>query len=147
MNHDGSSESMESLLGLQLVQSIANEWKGRVHIAEVISNDDSKLRSKLQHISNGGLLSEDTPEPAFICDPGHRTKVMAKKIFAMVKNNKDIKSVKKIDALRLKNTFLVISHKQEKVPSKTLSQTSGPPSNIYSTPTSSMTRHGVGRNQ
>ena len=80
INHDGSSGSMESLLGLQLVDSISNEWNGRVCIKEVVLDDDSKLRTKLQHVTNGCLSSASTPEPTFLCDPGHRTKVMVKKI-------------------------------------------------------------------
>ena len=76
INHDVSSGSMESLLRLQLVESIAEEWNGRVFIKEIVLDDDSKLRAKLQHVENGGLLQASTPEPTFLCDPGHRTKIM-----------------------------------------------------------------------
>ena len=105
INHDGSSGSMEAKLGVMMLEGICDEYKGGAFCEAIVSDDDSKLRSKLRHVTNGGVLKESTPEPRFYCDPSHRTKVMVKKVFALVKNRKGNNHIKKIDALRLKKYF------------------------------------------
>ena len=78
-SYDGSSGSMEQYLAVQLCEEIKQDFKGTVGIDTIVSDDDSKLRSNCQKKKNGGRLEDDTMEPTFLCDPGHRVKTMTKK--------------------------------------------------------------------
>jgi hypothetical protein len=102
INHDGSSGSMETLLCKDLIEEICEETIGRVMVGQVVSDDDSTLRSVCSSHSKGGKLYDGVDEPEFLADPAHRTKVMAKPIFALVKKTRKQDEVKKVDALRLK---------------------------------------------
>ena len=73
----------------------------RVVVSEVVSDDDSTLRSHCAAVENGGKLTKGVRKPKFFVDPTHRTKAMVKFVFALVKRTKTRRS-KKIDALRLK---------------------------------------------
>ena len=69
-----------------------------------MSHDDSTLRSYCSLIENGGSLRPGVREPKYLADPSHRAKVWVKPVFKMVKQTKKQDEVKKIDAMRLKNT-------------------------------------------
>ena len=71
----------------------------------MVNDDNSKMRANLKNLQNGWKLQTSTPEPKFLCEPGHRIKTMTKKIFEMVEANKDLDDIKKIDALRI-NKYL-----------------------------------------
>ena len=70
----------------------------------MVSDDDSTMRSLLQHKSNHekGKLPDNVQEPIFFADPSHRIKVMCKPFFKMVTKTKDPRKCKNIDALRVK---------------------------------------------
>ena len=74
----------------------------KVAVAEVVSDDDSTLRSYCSLIENGGSLRPGVREPKYLADPSHRAKVWVKPVFKMVKQTKKQDEVKKIDAMRLK---------------------------------------------
>ena len=86
---------------------VFDEFDGAVKIDTMVTNDDSKMRSNSTHSDNGDKLLNTTPEPRFLCDPGHRIETMSKKIFEMVRTNKDPNTIKYIDSLRVKKTFPV----------------------------------------
>ena len=104
INHSGSSGSMEATVALDLTTEIYTNSKGKVHIKELVSDDDSTMRSLLKHQTNHdkGKLSCEIPQPIFLADPSHRIKVMCKPFFKMVSNTKDPSKCKTIDALRIK---------------------------------------------
>ena len=79
----------------------------------IVSNDDSTMRAVLKHPSKGargqvlksskGNLREDIPEPSFLADPSPRVKVVAKHIFSIVNESRDLRcGCTKSDSLRLK---------------------------------------------
>ena len=71
----------------------------------IVSDDDSTMRSVLKHPSKGKLHT-DIPEPSFLADPSHRVKVVAKHIFSIVKESRDLRcGCTKADALRLKKDW------------------------------------------
>ena len=105
-NYEGSSGAMESRLAVDLITRTHRDSKGNVIIGTIVSDDDTTLRSNCCNKSKGGLVDDIIPEPTFLADPSHRIKCMVKPIFRLVKKNKDPNSVKAIDALRLKNTYL-----------------------------------------
>ena len=83
-------------------------------IYATVSNDDSTMRAVLKHPSKGargqvlksskGKLHEDIPDPSFLADPSHHVKVVAKHIFPIVNESRDLRcGCTKADALRLKN--------------------------------------------
>ena len=94
INHDGSSVSMEVNLGCQMVESICDDWNKAGYVDGVVFDDDSKLRFKLRHANNACVLKNSAQEPYYHCDPRHRTKVMVKKTFGMVKSKKDKELIK-----------------------------------------------------
>ena len=104
VNHSGSSGSMESKLALCMVTDICRETNGAANVGELVTDDDSTMRANLKHKTNNnkGKLDDNVPEPTFLADPGHRVKVMVKKLFARVSKNKDPNKIKNIDALRIK---------------------------------------------
>ena len=93
---------MEALLCKELLEDICHETIGRVMVGQIVSDDDTTLRSVCSSSSNGGKLSDEVEEPDFLADPAHRTKVMVKPVFALVKKTRKQDEVKKVDALRLK---------------------------------------------
>ena len=102
INHEGSSGSMESILCRKLLEEVHVMSFNKVAVGEVVSDDDSTLRSYCSLVSNGGSLSPGVREPKYLADPSHRAKVWVKPVFKMVKQTKKQDEVKKIDAMRLK---------------------------------------------
>jgi hypothetical protein len=102
VNHFGSSGAMESTLALKLTKQIFEDSKHRVYLEEIVTDDDSTLRSHLQNEHKGGKLPDMIPQPKFLADPSHRIKVMISPIFKLVTKTKDPSKCKNLDALRLK---------------------------------------------
>ena len=82
----------------------------------IVSNDDSRMRAVIKHPSKGaqgqvlksskGNLHENIPEPSFLAHPSHRVKVVAKHIFSIVNESRDLRcGCTKADALRLKKDW------------------------------------------
>ena len=49
MNHKGYSGTMEASLALDLIMDMFNKMNGKVYIEKLVSDDDSTMRSLLQH--------------------------------------------------------------------------------------------------
>ena len=96
--------NMEAYGALSLVREVFDQSSGTVAIETIVLDDDSLTRALLKHPSTHpkGLLPEHIPEPSFLVDPSHRTKVVAKAIFALVHLPKSQSKCTNIDALRIK---------------------------------------------
>ena len=75
INHQGSSGSMESILCRILLEEVDTMSFNKVAVAEVVSDDDSTLRSYCSAVENGGSLRPGVREPKYLADPSHRAKV------------------------------------------------------------------------
>ena len=82
-------------------------------IGVIVGNDDSTMQAVLKHPSKGargqviksskGKLHEDITEPSSLADPSHRVKVVAKHVFSIVNESRDLQcGCTKADSLRLK---------------------------------------------
>uniref|UniRef100_A0A7S0C7E0 Mutator-like transposase domain-containing protein n=1 Tax=Proboscia inermis TaxID=420281 RepID=A0A7S0C7E0_9STRA len=77
VNWDGGSGAMEAAVAMDLIVAVHDKTDGRVYCEVLVSDDDSTMRSHLQHSDNGGKLDNSIPQPNFLADPSHRIKVMA----------------------------------------------------------------------
>ena len=78
MNHEGSSGSMESALSLSMVDSVFRKTNAKVFINEMVTDNDTTMRTVLSHTKKKGRLSTDVPPPKFLADSGYSVKVMVK---------------------------------------------------------------------
>ena len=109
-NFKGISNSMEAS---EIMKMVEDYFYNRFFIIDVIvRDDDSKMRAVLNHPSKGargqvlksskGKLHTDIPEPSFLADPSHCVKVVAKHIFSIVNESRNLLcGCTKADALRL----------------------------------------------
>ena len=118
INHEGSSGSMEAKLALELTKKLHIAKNERAYLKHMVSDDDSTMRSLLQHPCNHnkGLLPLTIPQPVFLADPSHRIKVMSKPFFKMVTTTKDPSKCKMIDALRIKKYLGCFIYKNRTLP-------------------------------
>ena len=65
-------------------------------MSQVVSDDDSTLRSVCASRTKGGKLGDKVDEPEFLADPAHRTKATVKPVFGLVKRKKKQDEVKKL---------------------------------------------------
>ena len=109
---------MEAKLALRLTEQMYDKKNGKVYLQQIVSDDDSTMRSLLQHKKNNdkGLLSTNIPQPVFMADPSHRIKVMSKPFFKMVTTTKDPSKCKIIDALRIKKYLGCYIYKNRTLP-------------------------------
>ena len=79
----------------------------RKKLKSIVSDDDSTMRALLKHPKNHkrGKLNPEIPEPSWLADPSHRTKVVAKYIFALATLPKNKSTSTNIDAVRVKKYF------------------------------------------
>ena len=106
-NYTGSSKAMESDAALSLYESMFYDFKKKISLRSIVSDDDSTMRALLKHPRNHkrGKLNPEIPEPSWLADPSHRTKVVAKYIFALETLPKSKSTCTKIDAVRVKKYF------------------------------------------
>ena len=71
INWEGGSGAMEAAVALDLCQDICDSSNGRVFIETIVSDNNSTMRSHIQHATNGGKLKDYIPEPDFKTDPSH----------------------------------------------------------------------------
>ena len=82
----------------------------------IVSDDDSTMRAVLKHPSKGargqvlksskGKIHTEISKPSFLVDPSHRVKVVAKHIFSIVNERRDLRyRCNKADALQLKKDW------------------------------------------
>ena len=71
---------MEAKLALKLTIELFNKKNGSMYLSKIVSDDDSTMRSLLQHSDNHdkGKLPKSIPEPVHLADPSHRIMVMSK---------------------------------------------------------------------
>ena len=101
---------------MDLIVSVYEKMDGRVYCKVLVSDDDSTMRSHLQHSENGGKLDNSIPQPDFLADPSHRIKVMAAPFFKLVKDTKNPHECKKIDAMRVKKYIGCYIYKNRNLP-------------------------------
>ena len=102
-NHEGSSKSMEADSALKLLTDLHHNSHGKVHLKFIVSDDDSSMKSLLRHntpTTRKGQLPNNIPEPSWLANPGHRTKVVSKPMFKFVNTSK---YCTKVDTFRFKN--------------------------------------------
>ena len=98
-NFKGISKSMEASAILNMVE---DAFLNRFFVIDIIvSDDDSTMRAVLKHPSKGdrgqvlkspkGKLHTEISEPAFLADPSHRVNVVAKHIFSIVNESRDMR--------------------------------------------------------
>ena len=68
---NASSGAMDAGLVFDLVIKIHEMFKGLVYIKEIITDDDSTMRSHLKDIINRGKLPNSITQPIFLADPSH----------------------------------------------------------------------------
>ena len=108
---------MDTAVAMDLIVAVYEKMDGRVYCDVLVSDDDSTMRSHLQHSENGGKLDNSTPQPDFLADPSHRIKVMATPIFKLVKDTKNPHECKKIDAMQVKTYIGCYIYQNRHLPS------------------------------
>ena len=127
-HYEGSSKGMEANGALKLVTQL-NAHPRKIVVSEIVSDNDSSIRAKLKHsykefaeedgeyeyptdargnkLRDVGELPLQYEEPSFLADPTHRTKNVAKAVFAEArKPKKDSKyGVHLMDAHRIKRNW------------------------------------------
>lgn len=106
-NYTGSSKAMEPDAVLSLYDNMFYDSLKKIALRSIVSDDDSTMKALLKHPSNHkrGKLNPEIPEPSWLADPSHRTKVVAKYIFALAMLTKSKSTCTKIDAIRVKKYF------------------------------------------
>lgn len=87
---------------------MTRENSNKIFLEYIVSDDGASLRAMLKHntpTSKKGKLPDDIPEPAFLADPGHRTKTASKPIFKLVKLKKSESTCSRVEALRFKKYY------------------------------------------
>ena len=96
---------MEADAALAAYEDLHRMPNGTITIGHIIADDDSSMRSLLKHPTmyhRKGALPEDLPEPEWLADPTHRTKVMAKPFYALAGLGKNESECTNVDATRIK---------------------------------------------
>ena len=106
-NYSTSSKAMESDAALSLYKAIFCDSKNIIALRSIVSDDDSTMRALLKHPGNHkrGKLNPEIPDPSWLADPSHRTKAVAKYIFALAALPKRKTICTKIDAYRVEKCF------------------------------------------
>ena len=107
-NYSGSSKAMEADAALEAYEDLYEMSEGTVVIGCIVADDDSSMKSFLKHQSPShpkGHLPERLPEPIFLADPTHRTRVIAKYFYALAALSNSESECTKVDALRIKRWF------------------------------------------
>ena len=106
-NYAGSSKAMEADAALQSYIGLFNESEGAVALGHVIADDDSSMRAQLKHPRprGKGNLPTEMPEPDWLCDPSHRTKVVAKPFYALALQPQSECEATSVDAARIKKWY------------------------------------------
>ena len=84
-----------------ILKMVEDAFYNRFFIIDVIVSDDYRtMRAVLKHPSKGargqflnspkGKLDTEIPDPSFLADPSHRVKVIAKHIFSIVNEIRDL---------------------------------------------------------
>ena len=104
-NYTGSSKAMEPDAALAAYELLHQGTKGLVSLGHIITDDDSSMRSYLKHPTTEnpkGNLPTTMPEPQWLADPTHRTKIIAKHFYNLVSRGKKKTQCTRVDAGRIK---------------------------------------------
>ena len=84
-NYTGSSQTMEADEALTIYEELYYESQKKIALQYIVSDDDYSMRALLKHGINHpkGKLKPEILEPEWLADPSHRTKIVAKPIFAL----------------------------------------------------------------
>ena len=106
-NYDGSSKGMESDAALHLYKRLLIGTNKKVALKAIVADGDSSMRALLRHPDNNpkGKLPLEMPEPEWLTDPSHRTKAVAKPLYALASLPKTQSTFTNVDAMRLKRYF------------------------------------------
>ena len=107
-NYQGSSKAMEAHGALLLIKKLDKATNSKLYVEAFVTDDDTSIRLLLSHdksplCTGKGKLPLHIPEPKWLTDPSHRTRVVSRAIFALVSYRIGDLVCKKIDALRFKN--------------------------------------------
>ena len=115
MNYHGSSKAMEADAALAmeadaalaLVEKLYKRHGHKYYCEALVTDDDSSMRAIVCHPSpkGKGRLPLHIPEPRWLADPSHRTRVVARAIFALAALRQDLSECQQVDALRFKKYF------------------------------------------
>ena len=106
-NYTGSSKAMEGDASFFIYEELYFDFKKKIALQYIVSNDDSSMRVLLKHSCNHlkGNIKLEIPDPKWLADFSHRTKVVAKTIFMLATAPKSIFSCTKVDAIRVKKYY------------------------------------------
>jgi len=106
-NYLGSSKGMEPDAALTIYEELFYDSLKKIALQYIVSDDDSSMRALLKHSTNHskGKLKAEIPEPEWLADPSHRTKVVAKPFFALANAPKSQSLCTKVDAIRVKKCY------------------------------------------
>ena len=98
---------MEADAALTIYEELYYESQKKIALQCIVSDDDSSMRALLKHSTNHskGKLKAEIPEPEWLADPSHRTKVVAKPFFALANAPKSHSVCTKVDAIRVKKCY------------------------------------------
>ena len=104
---------MKAGVALEMMKKLSENYKGRLFIEYIVSDDDSSMLSHLRHIDDGGKLPPNVPQPNFLTDPSHRIKTICSSIYKMITDTKDPSKCNKIDFISTKIHKLLYLPKQK----------------------------------
>jgi len=85
-----------------------------------------------QKNKDGGLLPLHIPEPGWLADPTHRTKVVAKRFFEIQKKGKGYSTITKADCLHMKKYYgYFLKQNQNKTYEKMLAASNTPLEHLF----------------
>ena len=92
---------MEADAALQLYINLYNGSNKNIVLKAVVVDDDSSIRALLTHktVNPKGRLPEEMPQPEWLADPSHKTKVVAKTIFLLSTLPMSSSAYTKVDAI------------------------------------------------
>ena len=98
---------MEGDASFFIYEELYFDFKKKIALQYIVSNDDSSMRVLLKHGCNypKGKLKLQIPEPKWLADSSHRTKFVAKPIFSLATLPKRRSSCTKFDAIRVNKYY------------------------------------------
>ena len=107
-HYEGYSKTTETDAALHFYKTMCYNSNVQLTLAVIVADDDSIMRALLRHMSfenKKGRFPTKIPEPEWLADPSHRTKVVAKPIFILINASQNIRSCTKVDAIRFQINF------------------------------------------
>ena len=98
---------MESDVALNPYKRLFLGTNKKLTLKAIIADDDSLMRALLRHPANNskGKFLLKIPEPEWLAHPSHRTKVVAKPLYALASLLNTQSTCTNVDTMRLKRYF------------------------------------------